>query len=68
MGIISFLVSLLYVYLYIGLIFASWFVFSGVNRLDGGMREAPRRLRLLLLPGAAALWIVLLLKYLKRPS
>jgi hypothetical protein len=54
-----------YIYLLIGLLFGIWFVFSGVARVDAGMKEAGWKVRLLLLPGSMALWPVLLSKTIK---
>lgn len=65
MTLIPLLVSLFYGYLGAGLLFGVWFVFKGVNRVDGQMHSANWRTRLLLLPGSAALWVVLLNKWLK---
>lgn len=59
-------VNLFYLYLGLGLLFALWFLFSGaIRRIDHQMQGASWRVRLLLLPGTAALWVVLLLKWLK---
>ncbi len=68
MSLISIAIYIFYAYLLIGLGFAIWFVFSGVHRVDAGMRESTWKLRLLLLPGAMALWVFLLPKYLKSAS
>ncbi len=54
-----------YLYLLIGLLFAIWFTFRGVAKVDTAMKEASWKVRLLLLPGSMALWPVLLNKYLK---
>ncbi len=43
----------------IGLIFALWFVTTGLSRVDESARDASLGLRLLLLPGAAAFWPLL---------
>ncbi|MDX1907066.1 MAG: hypothetical protein SF053_08535 [Bacteroidia bacterium] len=61
------LVGLLYAYALAGLIFACWFVFGGVHRTDPGMKDSGWWLRLMLLPGAAALWPLLLRQYLQTP-
>jgi uncharacterized membrane protein HdeD (DUF308 family) len=58
-------VFLFYAYLAIGLVFAVWFVTSGVNRLDESMRHSPKGVRVLLVPGSVLLWVVLLKKCLK---
>lgn len=39
-----------------GFIFASWFVAFGAGRLDQAARGMPLQVRLILMPGAAALW------------
>jgi hypothetical protein len=44
------------------------FVFVGVGRVDAAAQGAPLSFRLLILPGAAALWPVLLAKWLKAPG
>ena len=49
-------------YVAAGLVFAAAFVTSGARRIDPAARGAPVSLRLLIIPGAAALWPVLLLK------
>lgn len=54
--------SIVAVYLLVGLLFAAWFVLRGMHRLDPVAQEAGWRVRLLLLPGAAALWPILLHK------
>jgi len=46
-------------YIVSGLIFALVFLPRGVVRLDPRMASAPRTLRLLILPGVAALWPLL---------
>ncbi len=56
--------SVLGAYLAIGLVFGLWFVFSGVHRIDSVTRSAGIRFRLLILPGTAALWPVMLRKVL----
>jgi hypothetical protein len=59
-------VLLVYLYFGIGLVFGLWFVFRGADLLDPNMYGASWRTRLLLLPGSAALWVVLLSKLLKN--
>lgn len=55
-----------YLYLFIGLVFAIWFVFRGASKIDAGLRNANWKLRLLLLPGSMALWPVLIRKSLRK--
>jgi hypothetical protein len=51
-----------------GLVFGLWFVSLGVSRLDPAARGSPAVFRLLILPGSAALWPVLLVKLMRsRP-
>lgn len=57
---LTILIYLFYAYLLLGLIFGLWFVFRGVQKMDAGMESAPWKLRLMLLPGAMAFWLVLL--------
>ena len=49
-------------YAAIGIVFAAYFVTAGCGRIDPTARGAPIGVRLLLLPGAAALWPLLLYK------
>jgi hypothetical protein len=54
------IVMSLAVYFGVGIAFAIWFVFAGVNRFDDAAVKAGVGFRLLILPGAAALWPVLM--------
>ncbi len=54
------LVLLFGVYVLIGLVFAVYFVVKGCNGIDANAREGTRGFRLLIFPGAAALWPLLL--------
>jgi hypothetical protein len=62
------LVGCLGVYLAIGLAFALAFVALGIQRVDPAARGMPLTARVLLVPGAAALWPLLLLKWINHPS
>jgi hypothetical protein len=53
------IVAIFIVYLVIGVLFALIFVTIGVSRLDPAARGAGFGFRLLIVPGAAALWPVL---------
>ena len=66
MIIASIFVCIFYAYLLAGLFFGVWFVFRGVQKIDGGMEGGSWKLRLLLLPGSMALWPLLLKKYLQK--
>ena len=46
----------------VGLVFAVWFAFRVVDRLDPAAPGAGLGFRLLMLPGAMALWPVLLMR------
>jgi len=47
-------------YALIGLLVAVWFVATQVERIDPAARAAPWSFKLIILPGAAALWPVVL--------
>lgn len=53
-------------YLGLGAVFAVCFVLIGVSRIDPVASGAPVSFRLLLFPGAAALWPLLLARWLRR--
>ncbi len=57
-------------YLATGVIIGAAFVFRGVNRVDPAAQHASTAFRLLILPGAAALWPLVLRKWAatRRPS
>jgi len=63
MFIVELLINLATVYVAIGLLFAVIFVFAGVGRIDESAKSAPLFFRLLIIPGAAALWPILLLRW-----
>ncbi len=59
------------IYLAIGVLFAFWFVISGVNKLDESAKDSGFGFRLIIFFGAVAFWILLtwrLLKGKKRPT
>lgn len=61
------------IYLLLGLLFAVWFVAHGVGRVDPVASGAGVGFRVLIVPGCAALWPVLLVKWVRakpypRPS
>ena len=49
-------------YAAVGILFAAYFVTVGCGRMDPAARGTPIGVRLLLFPGAAALWPVLFAK------
>ncbi len=63
--ILSFLVTLLGIYVAIGFVFALVFIFTGIDKIDDGAKDISWGLRLLLLPGSIAFWPVLLRKWRK---
>lgn len=54
------------VYWLLGLLFAVWFVASAVDRFDPAARGAGVAFRLAILPGVAAFWPVLLLRWIRE--
>ena len=52
-------------YVAAGLVFAATFVTWGVQRVDPVAKGAPLGFRLLILPGSAALWPLLLMRWLR---
>ena len=54
------IVACIGVYFGVGLLFAVFFSFRAVDRIDPAAREAGLPFRLLILPAAAALWPLLL--------
>jgi hypothetical protein len=59
---------LLTVYATLGLLFAVPFVLRGIGRIDAAAQESSWGFRVLVLPGAAALWPLLLRRWLSRRS
>lgn len=57
-----------YLYLLLGGFFGIWFVFRGAERIDPNLHGASWRTRLLLLPGSAAFWVILLVKWIKSDT
>ena len=62
------LLSLLGIHLAIGLLFGIAFVIAGAKRIDPGAREGTWGFRLLILPGAAALWPLMMQRWLRGSS
>ena len=54
-------------YTALGTLFAIVFVAGGVGRIDPAARGAPIAFRLLILPGVAALWPLMLRRWLSAP-
>jgi hypothetical protein len=62
------LVAILMAYAAAGALFAAVFVAVGVQRVDPAAEHAPWGFRLIILPGAAALWPLLLARWLSGRS
>jgi hypothetical protein len=62
------IVALFGAYLALGLAFALAFVTLGVTVVDPAARGMPFTARLVILPGAAALWPLLLRRWLRRQA
>lgn len=60
------LVRVLAIYAGIGFVFAVAFVIAGVGRIDPNGRGSTLGFRLLVLPGATALWPLLAWRWLRR--
>lgn len=64
-GAIGLLLRLVGLYLTVGLVFAVAFAARGASRVDHNAKGGPLGFRLLIVPGAAALWPVLLVKWVR---
>jgi len=64
-GVVELLVLVLQVYTLVGLLFAVAFVFRGAARLDPDAVAGTWGFRVLILPGAAALWPYLALRWMR---
>ena len=62
------LVGALYLYGIAGLIFAIAFVITGVKRIDSQASGSGVGFRVLILPGSAALWPLLLRRWISRTA
>ena len=65
MHVAELLVDALVVYGLSGAVFAVAFVTMGIQRIDSVAEHAPVGFRLIVLPGVAALWPLLLVRWLK---
>lgn len=65
-GMARFLVQLLAIYFLIGFIFSLAFVVRGVSKIDRNAAGSSIGFRLIILPGSAALWPLLLVRWLRR--
>ncbi len=66
--IVDFFLIGLAIYLFLGFVFAVFFVLKGAAKLDAGVRAAPWHFKLIIFPGSMLLWIVLLIKLQKRKN
>jgi hypothetical protein len=53
-------------YSLIGVMFAALFVIFGIHRVDPVAEGAPSSFRLIVVPGVAALWPLLLVRWIRR--
>ncbi len=67
-SILTWLVYAIEAYALIGLLFAIPFVFRGVNKIDPSARDGSLGFRLLILPGAAAFWPLLMRRWMRGES
>lgn len=59
------ILQILALYFALGFVFAVAFITLGIARIDHAARQSPIGFRLLILPGAAALWPILLIRWLR---
>lgn len=64
----SWIVRIIGIYLALGILFAVLFVLYGANKIDPSAKQVTGGFRLMIFPGAAALWPVLLWRWLRRSS
>lgn len=53
-------------YLSIGVLFSIYFITKGAGLIDDGIDQTPWHFKAIIIPGSILLWIVLLLKIMKR--
>ncbi|MBK7938267.1 MAG: hypothetical protein IPJ82_14825 [Lewinellaceae bacterium] len=63
---VRFLICVFYCYLLAGVIFAAFFLWRGAAQLDHAAKGISWKTRVFLFPGSAALWPVLLRKWLVK--
>lgn len=64
--IITYFLSICGVYLMIGLLFAPFFIWRGLTKVDNGAEGAGIGFKLLILPGIIVFWPVLLSSWIKK--
>jgi hypothetical protein len=62
------ILALIGAYLALGIPVGIAFIARGVDRIDPAMGSSPKRVRLVILPGAVALWPILLVKWVRAPK
>jgi hypothetical protein len=67
MHVAEWFVDALAAYALAGVVFAVAFVTRGIQRVDSAAEHAPVGFRLIVLPGVAALWPLLLVRWLRVP-
>jgi hypothetical protein len=65
MGVAQAILAVVGAYALIGIVFACAFVLRGAARIDHAAAAAPWSFKLLIFPGAAALWPLLAMKWLR---
>jgi len=68
LSIASLLVNVFLIYAAIGLVFAIAFVWRGAGAVDPVARQGTRSFKLLIIPGCAAFWPWLLLRWIRGQS
>lgn len=61
----AFAAGAMYAYAFVGVLFAILFVLRGVQRIDHQAQGASIEFRLLIFPGAAAFWPLLLMRWVR---
>lgn len=64
----SWIVRIAGLYLALGMLFAVFFVYWGANKIDPSAKQATAGFRLVIFPGATALWPLLLWRWLRGAS
>jgi hypothetical protein len=65
LALIEWFVRIAFAYAVVGALFAVPFAWKGAGRIDPAAARAPFGFRLLLLPGACALWPLLLVRWMR---
>jgi hypothetical protein len=65
-GLASLILTVLGVYMAVGLIFGVAFIILGASKIDTASIKMPIRVRLLILPGVMLLWPLMMAKWITR--